>query len=275
MKKVFIACLTALMLLAGCQQTPFEPAVSKAVDYLELNAAYDPLTLIKDDDNAGLVFEVKENTIDTATPGDYTITYKISSSDNRKSTEMTFDFAVADQDAPTLVCPQAITHKLGTAFLISDYATASDQREGDLTSVITYSGQVNGYVAGTYNIVVSVADAYANTATLDVKVTVSGDAISLAGTYNDSSYTAGAAPSLTLNDDGSFYMSLNTCSSLSAADGFWVQAGTKLYLTSETFSFSQTPEKNIIVLLINNDGTLSFDSELDYCAPSRGDIFTR
>jgi len=275
MRKTLLALLIAVLLLTGCSNKPFEPNVSQAKTYLDLNADYDPLTLVTDVDGAGLVFEVKDNTINTATPGEYSITYKVSSADGHQSTEMTFKVAVADADAPALTCPESIKLTLGTSFSLADYATASDAREGDVTSKITFTGDVNGYVAGTYKITVIAADSYGNKASQNVTVTVAGKALSWAGTYNDTTYTAGSAPSLTLRDDGSYYMSLNSCSSISAVDGFWVQHGAKIYLTSDTFNFNAAAERNVAVLVITNQGTLSFDSELDFCAPSRGDIFTR
>jgi hypothetical protein len=276
MRKLLIASLIAFVMLTGCQQTTFEPHVEKNVEYLEMYANYDPLTLIKDTDNAGLIFEVKSDEIDTSTPGTYNVTYTVRSANKRQSSEVTFSFDVADQQEPTLTCPETISLTLGNPFNITDYASATDPREGDVSSLITYTGTVNGYVAGTYGITVIAADSYGNTASQNVKVTVSGKtAVAWAGSWKDSSYTAGAAPSITLSADGSCYMTLNTCSSLSSADGFWAQKGDKLYITSETFSFSTEPEKNVLVLQISNDGNLIFDSEVDYCAPVRGDIFTR
>ena len=236
--------------------------------------------LIEDVDNAGLLIEVLSNNIDTSRPGDYTVTYKISSPNGKKHVEKTFVFRVRDNDAPILTVPKEIHLKQGQLFKISDYAQAYDSREGNITDRIVYSGDVNSYREGTYQIQVSVTDSFANTSSENVAIIIEkGDPSSfianISGDYTDVSYEYGQAPSLTLNTNKTFTLYLNGCSILSAVEGEYVMFENHLYLRSPNYYFSDKPEEDLVCFVIMMDGTLKFETELNICAPNYGDIFKK
>ena len=79
----------------------------------------------------------------------------------------------------------------------------------------------------------------------------------------------------TQEEDGTYTIFLNGCSVLRSADGDYIQYENILYLLSDSYNFSDIPEKNVLRFVIQLDGSLCFDSELDLCAPNRGDIFKR
>ncbi|MBR2544536.1 MAG: DUF5011 domain-containing protein [Erysipelotrichaceae bacterium] len=280
MKKLSFISLILLLILSGCKGKEFTPFVTQTKEILDLNESYKAENLIDDVEDVGLQFEVLNNTVDTSKPGDYSITYKISSPDGKKSVEKTFVFRVKDHDAPALTIPDEIKLKQGQSFSISNYATATDSRDGDLTDKITYSGAVNAYKEGTYQITVSVSDSFGNTSSKTVNIIIeSGDSASfqkqIAGNYTDITYTSGQAPTLTLNENSTFTLYLNGCSILSAVEGDYVMFEDRIYLRSPQYSFSDKPEEDLVSFAVQLDGTLQFMTELDICAPNYGDIFKK
>ena len=280
MKKLSFILLILIVTLSGCKGKEFTPFVTQTKDVLDLNESYRAEELIDDVENVGLQFEVLNNTIDTSKPGDYSVTYKILSSDGKKSVEKTFLFKVKDHDAPALTIPDEIKLRQGQAFSISDYATAEDSREGNLTNKITYSGAVNAYKEGSYQIEVSVSDSFGNTSSKTVTIIIeSGDSTSfqtqIAGNYTDITYTSGQAPTLTINENNTFTLYLNGCSILSAVEGNYVMFEDRLYLKSPQYVFSDKPEEDLVSFAIQLDCTLKFMTELDICAPNYGDIFQK
>ena len=280
MKKLSVISLIMLLILSGCSGKEFTPYVTQNQEILELNTTYKAEDLISDAENVGLQFEVITNNIDTAHPGDYTVVYKITSPDGRKSTEKTFTFRVRDNDAPVLTIPEEIKLKLGQVFSIKDYASAEDSRDGNLTDQITYSGSVNAFREGSYEIVVSVSDSFGNTSEQKVTIIIEGSADgsyleNIVGTYKDISYTSGQAPTLTLNSNNTFTLYLNGCSILSAVEGDYVVYENRIYLKSPSYKFSDVPEEDLVSFIIQLDGTLQFNTELTICAPNYGDIFEK
>ena len=280
MKKLALISLILLMILCGCKRKEFAPFVIVKQEILELNRTYKAEDLIEDVDNVGLLIEVLSNNIDTSRPGDYTVTYKISSPNGKKHVEKTFVFRVRDNDAPILTVPKEIHLKQGQLFKISDYAQAYDSREGNITDRIVYSGDVNSYREGTYQIQVSVTDSFSNTSSESVAIIIEkGDPSSfianISGDYTDVSYEYGQAPSLTLNTNKTFTLYLNGCSILSAVEGEYVMFENHLYLRSPNYYFSDKPEEDLVCFVIMMDGTLKFETELNICAPNYGDIFKK
>lgn len=280
MKKLALISLILLMVLSGCKGKEFAPYVTQKQEILELNGTYKAENLITDVDNIGLIFEVLDNKIDTSRPGDYPVTYRISSANGKKSIEKTFIFRVRDNDAPVLTVPEEIRLKQGQIFSIGNYAQAYDSREGNLTDKIVYDGVVNSYREGTYQIEVSVGDSFGNVSRQNVRIIIeAGDSSSfisqIAGDYTDTTYTYGQAPALTLNTNNTFTLYLNGCSILSAVEGDYIMYENHLYLKSDEYHFSDKPEEDLICFVIMMDGTLRFESELNICAPSYGDIFEK
>lgn len=277
-KKLFTLSL-CFFLLVACSRA-FEPVVTQVTTTIKQDEVYDPLTLIADTEEAGLSFTVKENTINTAIPGDYYIIYVVSSKDGKKMVEKRFEFSVADADAPVLIVEETIQVKQGSTFIIQDYASAVDERDGDVSEKITYHGTVNSYKAGEYPITVSVTDKFGNNATKDVKIVVVATsneelAKNVAGEYTDGSYTGGQAPTISLKPDGTFILYVNGCTVFSAVEGRYIVYEGYIYLTSVSQPFSSETEKNIVVFQIQPDGNIMFISEMKACAPNYGDIFSK
>ncbi|MBO4219264.1 MAG: hypothetical protein IKX74_05095 [Erysipelotrichaceae bacterium] len=278
MRKLLISFICILLTLGGCKSKEFEPVVSLKQDILELNQEIDPLALIQDTQNAGLLFEVVSSDLNTAVPGTYSITYRISK--DRNSAEKTFEVTVKDNDPPVIECPDSIELLYGNPFVFSQHAKATDPQDGDVTELMRYEGVINTYKEGSYPITIIARDRFDNTASKEVTVTVKKDKdesyrASICGTYRDSSYTSGQAPTLTLSSDGTFLLYISNCSLLNLVEGTYMQYEDVLYLTSEDYEFSYTPEENLVRFIVQVDGTLMFDSHLNLCAPSYGDIFEK
>ncbi len=119
---------------------------------------------------------VTSGTVNTNTPGIYTVTYSVSdAAGNNASTIRTVN-VIADTIAPviTLNGSSSVTLELQQAYNELG-ATATDNIDGDLTSSIVTSGSVNTNVAGTYTITYSVSDAAGNSDSTTRTVTVNPD----------------------------------------------------------------------------------------------------
>jgi len=278
-RKILITLLITLLLLSGCSGNKFNPFVTQQVTVFEVNQEYDPLTLIKDVEKVGLVFEVLENTIDITTPGDYHIKYRITSSDGKQSIEKTFEFSVADSEAPVLEIDSIITIKRGTSFLMSEHAKAYDNRDGDLTNSITYTGSVDAFKEGEYPVKVSVSDRFGNTTTKDIVIKVEYNpddnafANTIIGKYVDTSYTSGNAPTITFNEDGTYIFYINGCSVVNAVEGKYLVHEDTIYLSSNSRFFGPTEETDIATFKFHLDGSIVFTGEVKSCAPNYGDKF--
>jgi Domain of unknown function (DUF5011) len=89
-----------------------------------------------------------------------------------------------DVAAPTITVASgnALTVSLNAPF-VNPTATATDEKDGDLSSSISVSGTVNKDLAGDYTLTYTVSDAAGNQASQDVIVTVRNDAYAWARTY--------------------------------------------------------------------------------------------
>ncbi|MBR0137161.1 MAG: DUF5011 domain-containing protein [Erysipelotrichaceae bacterium] len=280
MKKIIIAIIAALM-ISGCTKKEFSPYVTIDKTVYEQNEEFDALSIIHDSANAGLLITVKESNVNTAVPGDYKVIYTITSANGKQSVEKTVEIIVKDYDAPVIEVSDVIELFIGDSFVIEKYVKAIDEREGDLTSSVHFEGVVNSFVAGDYPIRFIVSDSFGNTAEKEVTIRIKKAEnsqpadYSIAGNYTDISYLDGQAPTLSIREDGTYTIFLNGCSVLRSADGNYVQYENIIYLLSDSYVFSDVPEKNVLCFVIQLDGSLCFDSELDLCAPNHGDIFKR
>lgn len=279
-KKFFIITLIiGHLILAGCS-SKFEPEIGIRKTYLNLNEEYDPAELIYDLQDAGLKIQVIQDTIKISEPGDYTVTYVIYSADEKQHVTKEYPFSVADIDVPVLTVEDVITLKQGNLFNIADYATATDTRDGDLKTKITYTGTLNTFKTGEYQITVSVSDRFNNTTSKDVKIIVSeNDEVNyvklISGNYTDITYQSGQTPTLSLKEDGTFSLYINGCSLLSAIDGKYIVVEDTIYLNSPNNPFVTNDEDNLMLFTIQPNGTLLFNSEMDICAPNHDDIFVK
>jgi hypothetical protein len=81
--------------------------------------------------------------------------------------------SVQDRVPPsvTITGPEVVTNECGTAYTDAG-ATATDNKDGDITAPITVQNNVNPTVPGTYTVVYTVSDAAGNTATATRTVNV-------------------------------------------------------------------------------------------------------
>ncbi len=101
-----------------------------------------------------------------------TVIYTVSDSSGNVA-EAIRSIVYGDDTPPviTLTGEQEMTITAGTEFQEPGY-TASDNVDGDVTSLVTVSGSVDSYSAGTYSITYTVTDSYGNTAQVTRTVTV-------------------------------------------------------------------------------------------------------
>ncbi len=111
-------------------------------------------------------------TVDTNTPGEYTITYTVTDSSNNTATETRTVQVVAD-DPPVLTLNGAnpLTINVGESYS-EPGATADDAIDGDLTASIEVTGTVDTNTPGDYTITYTVTDSSNNTATATRTVSV-------------------------------------------------------------------------------------------------------
>ncbi|MCR5067321.1 MAG: DUF5011 domain-containing protein [Erysipelotrichaceae bacterium] len=278
MRRLFISFICTLLVLSGCKSKTFEPVVSLKQEILDLNQEIDPIDLLQDVQGLGLAFEVVSTDLNTSAPGTYSITYRISY--NRDSVEKTYEVTVKDNDPPVIECPDTIEILYGNPFVFTKYAKATDYQDGDVTELMHYEGVINTYKEGSYDITIIAADRFNNTSIKKVTITVTKDKNesyreSICGTYKDSSYTSGQAPTLTLNSDGTFSLYISNCSLLNLVEGTYMQYEDVLYLTSPDYEFSYTAEEDLVRFIVQVDGSLMFDSQLNLCAPNYGDVFEK
>ena len=146
------------------------------------------------------------DTVDSAVPGEYTITYNVSDTASNAAVEVTRTVTVEDTTAPgiTLVGNASETVECGDSYTDAG-ATATDTCDGDLTSSIVIGGDtVDAAVPGEYVITYNVSDTASNAAaevtrtvtvqdtTLPV-ITLVGNAsetVECSGSYTDAGATA-------------------------------------------------------------------------------------
>lgn len=113
---------------------------------------------------------VRGGSVDTATPGDYTLTFNVSDGAGNAAAEVTRVVTVTDTTDPVItVNPGQDTVECGTEFTDAG-ATVADSC--DSAATVTASGSVDTTTPGTYTITYSSTDASGNDATATRTVTV-------------------------------------------------------------------------------------------------------
>ncbi|MGI6607896.1 MAG: immunoglobulin-like domain-containing protein [Erysipelotrichaceae bacterium] len=276
-RKIFVA-LSILLVLAGCSSKNFDPIVSQVVEIIELNSTEDPLTFLKDVEEVGLVFSIVSSDLDVTKAGAYTIVYNISL--GRKNVERSYTIKVRDYDGPVITIEDSIDILYGGSFILKDVASAYDETDGDVSDSLHFLGSIDAYTIGSYKITVVATDQFNNETTREVVINVKKDdkasyIKTICGIYKDVSYLTGQAPTLTLNEDGTFELYLNSCSVVNLVTGKYRQYRDTLYLVSVNYRFNAVDEEDLVRFKIQIDGTLLFDSQLEVCAPNYGDIFSK
>ena len=131
---------------------------------------------------------VTTGTVDTGTPGSYTLTYNVTDQAGQSAPTLNRTVNVSDTLAPSISVngPLSQTFECGGTYT-DPGATANDACAGDLSGAIVVTGAVNEGAAGTYTLSYSVTDPSGNTATAASSRTV---------TVTDTS-----APIIALNGD--------------------------------------------------------------------------
>ena len=139
--------------------------------------------------------------VDTAVEGTYTLTYSVVDSAGNSANQVTRTINVSlapDTINPIIILLGSATVNLTQGATYSDAgATATDDRDGDITADIVVSGSVNSTVVGTYTIAYNVKDSAGNEATqIERTVTV------VANTPPTTPPTQSGYEALTLDTDG-------------------------------------------------------------------------
>lgn len=144
------------------------------------------------------------DTVNTAIPGTYVVTYNAEDDSGNAATQVTRSVTVVDVTPPVIALNGAnpVTVECGSAFA-DPGATATDNTDGNITGDIVVTGTV-GSAVGVYTLTYNVSDdagnaALAVTRTVNVvdttvpTITLSGDAavtVECGATYNDAGATA-------------------------------------------------------------------------------------
>ncbi len=110
---------------------------------------------------------VTTGSVDTNTAGTYLINYNVSDAAGNAATQVTRTVnVIPDTTAPVIALVGLSTINLNVGDVYSEQgATASDDKDGDITASIITSGSVNTAAAGTYLVNYNVSDAAGNAAT--------------------------------------------------------------------------------------------------------------
>ena len=192
------------------------------------------------------------NNVDSNTVGSYTVTYTVSdSSGNTATASRTVN--VVDTTAPVITISGAnpVDVDLGTTYNDAG-ASATDANDGDLTSSITVSSNVDTNTVGTYTVTYTVSDAAGNQATETRTVNVV-DNNNPTTHYIDIQGYAFSPSSITINvGDTIVWTNYDSAShTVTSNDGLFDSGGIS---TGNTFSFTFT-----------SAGTFNY-----YCTPHPG-----
>ena len=112
------------------------------------------------------------STVDSTITGSYTVTYTVSDASGNQATAVR-TVIVEDSTPPTiaLIGSNPVTVEAGSTYTDAG-ATATDAYDGDLTSSITTTSDVDVNTVGTYTVTYTVSDSSANSATASRTVNV-------------------------------------------------------------------------------------------------------
>ena len=112
------------------------------------------------------------STVDSNTIGSYTVTYTVSDASGNQATAVR-TVIVVDSTPPTiaLIGSNPVSVEAGSSYTDAG-ATATDAYDGDLSSSITTTSDVDVNTVGTYTVTYTVSDSSANSATASRTVNV-------------------------------------------------------------------------------------------------------
>jgi hypothetical protein len=133
----------------------------------ELGMAYSDAAAAANDDTDGDISSsiVTTGEVNAQSPGTYTLTYTVSDSAGNAADPVTRQVVVADSTQPviTLNGDAEVSHELGMAYTDAT-AAANDNTDGDISSSIVTTGEVNAQSSGTYKLTYTVSDSAGNAA---------------------------------------------------------------------------------------------------------------
>lgn len=135
---------------------------------LNVGDTYNELGAIANDNVDGDITSsiVITGSVDTNTVGTYTVNYNVSDAAGNAATQVSRTVIVADNTAPIITLNGASTINLNVGDTYNELgATATDNVDGDITSSIVITGNVNTNSAGKYTRNYNVSDAAGNAAT--------------------------------------------------------------------------------------------------------------
>lgn len=118
-------------------------------------------------------------TVDTSTPGDYTVTYTVTDSDNNTTTE-TITVSVITNTDPVITGAQNVTLYEGSTLAefteaIYNNVTASDFEDGNLTNNLVIDIPTEMDALGDYTVTYTITDSDDNTTSISITLTVIED----------------------------------------------------------------------------------------------------
>jgi hypothetical protein len=218
-------------------------------------------------------------TVDSNTPGDYTLTYTVSDAAGNSATQ-TRRVNVIESTPPviTLSGDNPLTLEAGPAAYSDPGASANDNVDGDVSANIVMSGTVDRTTAGSYTLTYSVSDTAGNPASATRTVDVSAAAapvITLSGA-NPFSLAVGAAfsdPGASANDnfDGDVSASITVSG---VVDSNTPGDYTLTYTVSDAAGNSATQSRTVSVtdqtapqIILNGDNPQSVEAGSSYSDP--------
>ncbi len=116
-----------------------------------------------------------QSTVDPDTAGTYAVVYSVSDSSGNAADQKTRTVVVSDTTKPVITLIGGdIDHEQGTPYTDLG-ATAFDNIDGDITSLISVGNNVDSDIAGTYTIIYNVSDSSGNTADQKTRTVVVSD----------------------------------------------------------------------------------------------------
>ena len=152
-----------------------QPTIKADDKILFVDEEFKPLENVEandmEDGNLTNKIEIIENTVNTKTPGEYKVTYKVVDSKNKETTK-TIKVTVKENKSP-IITAEDITLKINDEYDPKANVKATDEEDGDLTNKIEIiENTVKTKTPGEYKVTYKVVDSKNKETTKTIKVTV-------------------------------------------------------------------------------------------------------
>ena len=246
---------------------------------LELGTAYTDSGATASDNIDGDITSsiVTVNNVDINTVGTYSVTYNVSDAAGNAADEVTRTVNITpDVTKPVITITGGdIDHEQGTPYTDLG-ATASDNIDGDITSLITVESDVDSDTAGTYTVIYRVSDSSGNAADQKTRTVVVSDTTkpvitligdSMINLLIDDVYVDNGATALD-NIDGDITGQIITINPVDTS-----QFGA--YIVTYNVKDSSNNEAVEVIRLVSVGGTIDVDGNEQYDALSDGLLILR